>query len=105
MTDPNQPLPYLEITDEKFAAQAAETFSVIDVGSGTLMLHGPCPRCETVIDIPHVDTIFRSVIPDGGTHEYGEPMMCTCEDPHPNRPDGRYGCGAYWNLILSEEEQ
>ena len=105
MTEPDQPLPYLEVTDVSYAEKAAATFSVVEVGSGTVMLHGPCPRCQTIIDIPHVDTIFRSPLPGGSSDKHGEPMMCTCEDPHPNRPDGRYGCGAYWNLILSEQEQ
>jgi hypothetical protein len=29
-----------------------------------------------------------------------EPMLCTCDDDHPHRPEGRKGCGAYWNFII-----
>jgi hypothetical protein len=34
-----------------------------------------------------------------------EPMMCTCEDEHPNRPEGFSGCGAYWTLTISPPAQ
>jgi hypothetical protein len=30
----------------------------------------------------------------------GEPVICTCEEPHDGRPEGQVGCGAYWNFIL-----
>ena len=31
--------------------------------------------------------------------------MCTCEDDHPNRPEGLSGCGAYWTLTISPPAQ
>lgn len=103
MIEPDQPLPYLEVTDEAYATAAAQTFSVVEVEPGTLALRGPCPRCNAVIEIPHVDNVVRSALPSGGAPEGGEPMICTCDGLHPNRPDGLYGCGAYWTLIISEQ--
>ncbi|MFJ6661637.1 hypothetical protein ACIQNG_35600 [Streptomyces sp. NPDC091377] len=103
-----EPLPYLEITDEDYGQRAASEFTVEEVRSGTLILRGPCPRCRASLEIPVVSTIVhrRSF----GRHwrrvdrpqaaDQVEPMMCTCEDDHSNRPDGRYGCGAYWTVII-----
>ncbi|WP_284744157.1 hypothetical protein [Amycolatopsis sp. RTGN1] len=103
-----QPMPYHEITDGNFAREAAEHFTVAEPKPGTLVLRGPCPRCSTIIDVPIVKSIFRSRGPfgmrrDSPSRSRVEPMMCTCNDEHPNRPEGAYGCGAYWTLDLSEE--
>lgn len=107
-------LPYQEITDDAFAAAAARDFTVIELAPGTLVLRGPCPRCRSVIDIPLVHEIVRSsrvvinsapTVPHAGPRrEHVEPMMCTCEDAHPDRPDGLYGCGAYWTLTIVRQE-
>jgi hypothetical protein len=101
-------LPYLVITDERYNAHVARTFTVAEPAPGTVVLRGPCPRCEAIIDIPLVDTVFRRSRQHGPGHDPGrsrvEPMLCTCEDEHPNRPTGRKGCGAYWKLILTRPE-
>lgn len=110
MTRPPHPLPYLETTNETYGKLVAETFSVFEPEPGIVVLRGPCPRCGTVIDIPVVSSIVRSSelaatavrTRDADSAEgHVEPMACTCEDPHPERPGGVYGCGAYWTLILS----
>ncbi|GAB7110956.1 hypothetical protein JCM4814A_92740 [Streptomyces phaeofaciens JCM 4814] len=107
-TTPREPLPYVEITDEDYGRRAADEFTVEEVHSGTLILRGPCPRCRASLEIPVVSTIVhhRSF----GRHlrrvhrpraaDQVEPMMCTCEDDHPNRPNGHYGCGAYWTVVI-----
>lgn len=104
MTDPHKLLPYIEVTDQNYATIAAQNFSVVEVRPGTLVLSGPCPRCHAVIEIPHVEKLVRSTLPKGSTREGSEPMICTCEGIHPDRPDGRYGCGAYWTLVIAKQE-
>ena len=110
-------LPYCETTDETYSELVAGSFAVEEPEPGTLILRGPCPRCGTLIDIAVVSGIFRHVAGDMlGTPRaawgwrrqpaalpdpYVEPMICTCEDPHPDRPEGRVGCGAYWTLTIS----
>jgi hypothetical protein len=108
-TPPGEPLPYLEITNEDYGRLAARDFTVEEVRSGTLILRGPCPRCQAPLEVPVVSTIvrhrsfggsvWRRVDPVPAADQV-EPMMCTCEDEHPNRPDGRYGCGAYWTVTI-----
>jgi hypothetical protein len=108
----DQPLPYEEITNETFATLAAANFSVEELVPGTLVLRGPCPRCSTLIDIPVVSSVFRAARVAGElprqrisatSDDHVEPMICTCEEAHPHRPDDRVGCGAYWNLIIRAE--
>jgi hypothetical protein len=107
-------LPYVETTDEAYADFTAQNFTVEKVEPGTIILRGPCPRCHAMIDIPVVDLVFRSTreILFWRRHTRSpeprarvEPMMCTCEDEHPNRPDGLYGCGAYWTVTISAPAQ
>ncbi|MET9412368.1 hypothetical protein ABZX90_42695 [Streptomyces sp. NPDC002935] len=107
-TPTGEPLPYLEITDEDYGRRAASEFTVDEVRSDTLILRGPCPRCRASLEIPVVTTIvhrgffgrrLRRVEPPQPADQV-EPMMCMCEDDHPNRPDRRYGCGAYWTVII-----
>jgi hypothetical protein len=107
----DEPLPYTEITDDTYAERAAKDFTVTELAHGTLALRGPCPRCRAFIEIPVISSIFRSSrsigskphAPEPKSAEAGhkEPMMCTCEDDHAGRPEGRSGCGAYWTLSIS----
>jgi hypothetical protein len=106
-----QPLPYREMTDETYPHLAAQRFTVEEPKPGTLVLRGPCPRCNAIIDVPIVSSIFRSSRLLGSERRHRnrsatshvEPMMCTCDDEHPNRPDGAYGCGAYWTLVVTRQ--
>lgn len=114
-SEQDAPLPYREITNLTYAEDAAESFTVTELARGTLVLRGPCPRCHALIDIPVVSSIFRSSrsvssrlrsrAPKTTEAVHEEPMMCTCEDEHPNRPNGRSGCGAYWTLTISTPVQ
>jgi hypothetical protein len=110
LPDEDRPLPYKEITDQTYAVQAAQSFTVSEPARGTLILRGPCPRCCAVIDIPVISNIFRlsglvsGLLPARGQSaevNHTEPMMCTCIEDHPGRPAERDGCGAYWNLSIS----
>jgi hypothetical protein len=104
-----QVLPYIEMTDDTYAELAAQRFTLEEPGHGTMMLRGPCPRCHAVIEVPVVESIFRSTrgigfgrrSPGRGESTHVEPMMCTCEDEHPRRPEGEIGCGAFWVLTVS----
>jgi hypothetical protein len=103
-------LPYQEVTEDDYAAAAAETFTVEEPKPGRRVLHGNCPRCHALIDIPIVLSVF------GGNRSLTdllkrrseaaesapviEPMLCTCDEAHTGRPEGRTGCGAYWNFAL-----
>lgn len=109
--DPSQ-LPYQEITDDRYAQEAAPTFRIEEPRPGIRVLRGHCPRCHAIIDIPVVPTVFegsrRSVTGlfrrhDSSPGEAGtvEPVLCTCDNhDHPGRPEGRKGCGAYWNFVV-----
>jgi hypothetical protein len=91
-------IPYLEATDPSFAEQAARSFSVEEVVPGVLRLIGPCPRCSDRIEVPVVARVYRGAKNLPTT----VPVQCTCDvDAHPGRPEGRVGCGAYWNLTVS----
>ncbi|MEV4693556.1 hypothetical protein AB0K27_20935 [Micromonospora echinospora] len=108
------PKPYLEITEDSYASFAAEHFKVEELKPETLVLRGPCPRCGGVMEAPVVDSIFRSMrgirfwrrqSPPAAAKSHVEPMMCDCSEDHPDRPDGRSGCGAYWTLTISVADQ
>lgn len=100
-------LPYLETTEDRYAEEAARTFSVVEAGPGDFVLRGPCPRCGTIVDIPVVDEFFRGSLTlahapqSAAGGDFVEPVICTCDDDHPNRPGERFGCGAYWTFIIT----
>ncbi|PKV94019.1 hypothetical protein ATK30_4887 [Amycolatopsis echigonensis] len=108
-----EPLPYAEVTDPTYAEVAAQNFTVEEVAPDTHVLRGTCPRCNAVLEVPLVGNVFhgmrsirdvlrkRHTKPSAGDRV--EPVICTCEDAHPNRPEGRSGCGAYWTLLLTTE--
>ncbi|MFE5810630.1 hypothetical protein [Streptomyces sp. NPDC056491] len=108
-------LPYEEITAPEYAALAAALFTLEEGGPDVTVLRGSCPRCGAVLEVPVATQVFRRLrlIPFQDvvrrlraaprTGDRVEPMLCTCEDTHPGRPEGRVGCGAYWTLLLTEE--
>jgi hypothetical protein len=98
------PLPYQERTDAQYATTAAGNFEIEEYKVGVLTLRGPCPRCGAMIEIPVVNRVVRAVgqVAAASPRQAsdGEPVICTCEEPHDGRPEGQVGCGAYWNFIL-----
>lgn len=112
MTDP---LEYLEITSDEYAKLAAATFKVTPMSRHEFLLTGPCPRCAAVVQIPVVTGVYKTfrgfaafewmkpqAVKEPVSAVRDEPCVCTCEEEHPNRPDGRTGCGAQWPLRLTE---
>lgn len=102
-------LPYEESTDLSYGELAAQTFTVCVDSRETFLLSGPCPRCKGIFEAAIVGGIFegsRSVA-SSGVGQPGqaidriEPMVCSCRHLHPGVPDAGFGCGAYWNVILS----
>jgi hypothetical protein len=109
------PLEYQEITKDEYAEQAARTFTVTKIARHELLLTGPCPRCAAVVQIPVVTGVYKTFRgfaafewmkpqavkqPVSAVRE--EPCVCTCDEAHPNRPAGHTGCGAQWQLRLTE---
>lgn len=108
------PLPYEETTADAYGTHVAETFTVAEPRPDTLVLSGRCPRCTAAIDVPVVSSVFRARGPRFGGLRQGAPdsaeprgelMMCTCDEDHPDRPEGRYGCGAYWTVRVPTAPQ
>jgi hypothetical protein len=97
---------YREVSEPDYAEEAAATFVIEDFDIGMSLLSGLCPRCGAPIEVPLIDGVFRgdrAVLVDtaeraGGTRAV--PIICTCTEAHPGRPDGRVGCGAYWIFDL-----
>ncbi|MEV1330038.1 hypothetical protein AB0J20_10730 [Micromonospora costi] len=96
------PLPYAEVTDDGYAARAAETFTAREFGPAVL-LSGDCPRCRHPITVPVVDEVYRHEVAGAGDDPGYRTLLCTCEADHPARPAGLSGCGAYWTLLLEVE--
>jgi hypothetical protein len=93
-------VPYREISEPGYAEQAAATFVIEEFGVGMSLLGGHCPRCRVAIEIPLIDGVFRSHLATGTRDVRAVPIICTCTEAHPGRPDGRVGCGAYWIFDL-----
>ncbi|MEV4657527.1 hypothetical protein [Micromonospora sp. NPDC049301] len=95
-------LPYVEVTDEAYAARAAAGFTVREFEFAVL-LTGRCPRCDHLMSSSVVDELYRreasAAAPDPGYRT----VLCECEADHPARPAGLRGCGAYWTLRLEVE--
>jgi hypothetical protein len=36
--------------------------------------------------------------------DHVELLYCVCDDHHPRRPTGRKGCGAYWTLLVADQQ-
>lgn len=91
---------YQETTDPSYASTAAQTFVIESHGISLQVLRGPCPRCNVTIDVPIVRAIVKGLNSTTTSPDDVEPVICTCEEPHEGRPEGRVGCGAYWNFSL-----
>ncbi|WP_204003022.1 hypothetical protein [Micromonospora lutea] len=97
-----EPLPYAEVTDEGYATEVAETFSVRQFGPAVL-LSGDCPRCRHPITCPIVGEVYRREAPAPSIDPGYRTLLCGCAGDHPSRPDGLTGCGAYWTVTLEVE--
>ena len=98
MNEPQPLLPYMEVAQvpkiESFHAEAAR---------GGLIISGPCPRCTHEMQFAVMRGVYRQGvfnITDAPSPQKNQivTMLCTCGQPHPGRPSGEVGCGAYWNI-------
>ena len=99
------PLPYVEVTDEAYAAQAAAGFTVRREFEFAVLLSESMPAVRP-LDHQHGG---RGAVP-GGRSSAAAPdpgyrtVLCECETDHPVAPlAGLRGCGAYWTLRLEVE--
>jgi hypothetical protein len=96
-------VPYREVSEPGYADQAATTFVIEEFGVGMSLLGGQCPRCRVAIEVPLIDGVFRGDRAAGTAQTASVravPIICTCTEEHPGRPDDRVGCGAYWIFDL-----
>ncbi|WP_121676634.1 hypothetical protein [Micromonospora sp. BL4] len=97
------PLPYVEVTDEAYAARAAAGFTVREFEFAVL-LSGRCPRCDHATTSTVIDELYRREAAPAAEPDPGyRTVLCECEADHPSRPAGLRGCGAYWTLRLEVE--
>ncbi len=95
------PLDYAETTADDYAEKFVQSATPSTTRRG-VQLSGRCPRCDDPMDYPIVTEVFQSST--GGGHGAGTdetPLLCTCKVPHPKRPADEEGCGAYWNIRLT----
>src|SRR4051812_8563568 len=96
------PVDYEETTADDYAEMFVDSATPSKTRRGVL-LSGTCPRCNDRMDYPIVTEVFQSPTdgsqPAAATNE--TPLLCTCKVAHPKRPADEEGCGAYWNIVLT----
>jgi hypothetical protein len=94
------PLPFEIVTDDAYASAFAATCTPHKTRRG-LLLTGTCPRCGDRMDFPVPTRVFQNPLTAAPAAKT-EPVMCTCKNTHSGRPADDEGCGAYWNIELSQ---
>lgn len=97
------PTPYHVVTDDHYGEQVATSFDASPIQGGNI-LSGLCPRCADAMTFPQVKGVFRTIWPGrpkASTAATTLPMNCRCTEEHPGRPNGKKGCGAYWNITVT----
>jgi hypothetical protein len=89
MADAN-PLEYREESPDDWAVNVAQHWDSVQEDDSTLRLWGDCPTChhpsETVIEeLSSALAVDRTRVPII--------VICQCDCEHPQRPDGKRGCG------------
>lgn len=108
MVDPTrQPELFQKVTDDDYARAFTDKCETAPFTRGVL-ISGDCPRCGHHMTFPVFTRVFQSagaapVQPD--REDMIEPMLCTCENAHPGRPDGEEGCGAYWAVFVGPQQR
>lgn len=79
------------------------------VDGSAVTLRGICCRCEhdMSVELPIERRTRRKVSPEETPQSLGQDKFikvafCNCGWKHANRPEGRYGCGAYGALMVGE---
>jgi len=106
--------PYEERTSPEYSEAAANSFEVRELSQGLREVTGTCPRCKAHVVMFDADEVARggpSTVRVKAKGKAPAPatldivVFCTCNEPHPGRPEGRLGCGAYWTLRLRRTGQ
>lgn len=96
---------YKEESTEALGATAAKSWSAAfdpPDEPTTVLLNGPCPRCQHPSQSVWPLVIVREVVAaedDAGAIPI--PVKCRCRAEH-GAPDGELGCGRYWTLTVKE---
>jgi hypothetical protein len=97
--------PYAEVTADAWATVAAATWSgTVDPGdpANTLVLTGPCPRCQHQVAPPVILAVdLAPAVKNLGLVDLSEgetTVRCDCGQSHSARPDSKTGCGAFWRM-------
>lgn len=99
------PIPYEEVTNSSYGERAAADFVAERIG-GDVVLSGNCPRCGGPMSaILPAAIVRRPSSPSRPIGEGYEVIGCTCGDLHPERPEDRVGCGAYWTVVVTEVDR
>jgi hypothetical protein len=70
--------------------------------AGAVMhLEGPCPRCEHRAPNDRSLQITGLEAVAAGPDHLTVNLQCTCQEPHPQRPDGAQGCGRTWGGVVT----
>lgn len=65
---------------------------------------GKCPRCEDEMQFDW-DVDYAEMSTMGAERSVTRKVTCACEGntPHPNTPNGKVGCGAFWVVQFYED--
>ena len=96
-----KPVPFKIVTDDAYAVAFAATCTPSETRRG-VQLTGTCPRCGHPMDFLVPTSVYQRPVRAVLNTNQPEPVLCTCTAPHPGTPAGEEGCGAYWNVELTE---
>ena len=95
-----KPLPFRKVSEAMYGTDFAKTCTAHQTRRG-VQLTGTCPRCGEPMDYLILTRVFLS--PGAAVAATQQrTVLCTCGTTHPDTPAGEEGCGAYWNVELSE---
>lgn len=100
-----EPLPWEEFSRPEYGERAAREIPYQPRPAHhptDLVFAGPCPRCRHEFVYVWPLEVVRAAAP-AGAGTLPVTVRCQCEQPHPNRPDGVDGCGAYWRVEVAAE--
>lgn len=101
-------VPFEEVTSDDYAQVFARGCTAVPTSRGHL-LQGRCPRCGDPMDFLVVTEVWQNITTATASAEDTSspsdelPLLCTCSQLHPGRPTDEEGCGAYWNVVVSDE--
>jgi hypothetical protein len=99
----SKPLPFKVIRMEK-GGEAMKNWTPTEVDGGWRYA-GRCPRCDHPSEkfIPVAGVVLKLAMAVEPPRRRVYQVHCTCAEPHPDRPAGEKGCGAYWGAEFEIE--